>query len=84
MKIEELCNKHDIPFIEEAFRVEDIGYADEMFMTSSTAEILPILKVDTVTVGEGEPGKITRELQRLYEEDAGIRTDQSLFLRKQA
>ncbi|SDJ42030.1 D-amino-acid transaminase [Salimicrobium halophilum] len=84
MKIEELCNRHQIPFIEEAFQVEDIAYADEVFMTSSTAEILPVLKVDTVTVGDGEPGRITRELQRLYEEDAGIRTEKSLFSKNES
>ncbi|SIS47153.1 D-amino-acid transaminase [Salimicrobium flavidum] len=84
MKIQELCKEKEIPFIEEAFQVEDISYADEMFATSTTAEILPILKVDTVSVGDGEPGKITRELQRLYEKDAHIPSGASIFSKEQA
>ncbi|MGI8317091.1 D-amino-acid transaminase [Halobacillus mangrovi] len=79
MRIEEFCRQEGVTFKEESFRIEDFQYADEVFLTSSTSEVMPILKVDQLTIGNGEPGRITRRLQELYEEDAGISEDQSLF-----
>ncbi|KHE67097.1 D-amino-acid transaminase [Halobacillus sp. BBL2006] len=81
IRIEEFCKQEGIPFIEESFCLEDFQYADEVFLTSSTSEVMPILKVDELTIGEGKPGGITRKLQELYEEDAGIPADQSIFKR---
>ncbi|RWZ55274.1 D-amino-acid transaminase [Halobacillus fulvus] len=77
--VEAFCKKEGIEFVEEAFRIEDIEYADELFLTSSTAEVMPITKVDERTIGDGTPGKITRTLQKCYEEDAKISAEQSLF-----
>jgi D-alanine transaminase len=79
IRIEEFCKQEGIPFIEESFRLEDFQYADEVFLTSSTSEVMPILKVDELKIGEGKPGDVTRKLQELYEEDAGIPADQSIF-----
>jgi len=60
-------------FIEEAFTVDVIPFADEMFLTSSTSEVLPIVKVDNVQIADGRPGLITKQLQKAYERDANIR-----------
>ncbi|HLQ71734.1 MAG TPA: D-amino-acid transaminase, partial [Bacillota bacterium] len=62
----------NIPFIEEAFSIEDIVLADEMFLTSSTSEVLPITTVDGKKINGGHPGEITRKLQKAYEKDANI------------
>lgn len=72
MLVERLAKKANIPFIEEEFEIEDIPLADEMFLTSSTSEVMPIVQVDGKPIGDGKPGKITRQLQKLYEEDANI------------
>lgn len=59
---------------------EDLGYevvegnimremlymADEMFFTGTAAEITPIRSVDKMIVGNGMPGKITKELQTAF------------------
>ncbi|PBB05369.1 D-amino-acid transaminase [Salimicrobium humidisoli] len=79
MKIEEFCKEADIPFIEEAFRIEDFKGADEVFMTSSTSEVQPLTKVDEVTIGDGRPGPVTRKLQASYEKDAGITGTAAIF-----
>ena len=42
--------------------------ADEAFFTGTATEVTPIVEVDGVKIGRGEPGEISRELQRLYEE----------------
>lgn len=72
MAVEKFAHELNIPFIEESFTLEDIKSADELFLTSSTSEVLPIVKVDGNQVGDGKPGKITRLLQKSYEEDANI------------
>ena len=40
----------------------DVYIADECFLTGSAAEVIPVVKVDSRTIGDGKPGVITREL----------------------
>ena len=42
----------------------DLAEADEMFITSTTREILPITRIDRRPVGAGQPGPITLALAR--------------------
>lgn len=74
MRVEDFSKKLHIPFIEEGFTLEDIKKADELFLTSSTTEITPIIKVDGNLINDGKPGLITRQLQQAYEQDARIGT----------
>ncbi|WP_337019547.1 D-amino-acid transaminase [Oceanobacillus massiliensis] len=73
MAIERFTKDLSIPLIEEGFAVEDIRIADEIFLSSSTSEITPIIKVDNQQIADGKPGKITRQLQEAYELDANIK-----------
>lgn len=36
--------------------------ADELFISSSIRELLPVVRVDGITVGSGKPGRVTRAL----------------------
>lgn len=74
MRVEDFSKKLHIPFIEEGFTLENITKADELFLTSSTTEITPIIKVDGNLINDGKPGLITRQLQQAYEQDARIGT----------
>lgn len=74
MKVFEFARELNLPILEESFTLEDIPLADEMFLTSTTAEIMPIVKVDNHRINDGKPGPITRKLQAAYEEDAEITT----------
>jgi len=47
---------------EQVLRDEDLVGADEAFFTSSTRELVPIVKVDDRTIGAGTPGAVTRTL----------------------
>jgi D-alanine transaminase len=49
---------------ESAFTPEEMYGAEEVFLTSTSAEVLPITWVDGRTIGNGEPGTVTL---RLYE-----------------
>src|SRR3989442_57469 len=51
-----------IPVREAVLRDEDLFRADEAFLTSTTREVVPIVKVDDRTIGAGTPGPITRAL----------------------
>ena len=40
--------------------------ADEMFLTGTGAEIIPVVRVDGRSVGPGKPGPVTRQLRERY------------------
>jgi branched-chain amino acid aminotransferase len=44
----------------------ELYLADEVFLTGTLCEITPVVAMDRLPVGEGRPGPVTRELQRLY------------------
>jgi branched-chain amino acid aminotransferase len=48
-----------IPVREAVLRDPDILGADEAFLTSTTREVVPIVKVDDTVVGSGKPGPVT-------------------------
>jgi len=79
MRVEAFCKELDIPLKEIPFTLEHIKEADEMFLSSSTAEVMPITQVDGEMIADGTPGTITRLLQQAYEEDAGIPAHRSIF-----
>ncbi len=72
IRAEKFAGDLGMPFIEKAFTVDDIPDADELFLSSSTSEIMPVIKVDSSQIADGKPGSITRKLQYLYEQDAAI------------
>lgn len=47
---------------EAVLRDEDLLGADEAFLTSTTREIVPVVKADDKTIGSGAPGAITKKL----------------------
>ena len=44
----------------------DPGAADEVFLTGTTTEVLPVVRVDGRAVGSGAPGPLTSRLRRAY------------------
>jgi branched-chain amino acid aminotransferase len=51
-----------IPVREQVMRDGDLLGADEAFLTSTTREVVPIVRVDDKTIGSGAPGPVTRTL----------------------
>lgn len=45
-----------------------LGEVSELFMSGTTAEVLPVVRVDGKAVGAGEVGPVTRRLQQAYAE----------------
>ena len=52
--------------VERSFTVAEARAASEAFLTSTTAELLPVVKIDGEPVGGGVPGPITLRLRELY------------------
>jgi branched-chain amino acid aminotransferase len=48
----------------------DLFGADEMFLTSTTREIVPIVRVNDSTIGAGLPGPVTRRLHEEFRRQA--------------
>jgi D-alanine transaminase len=53
----------------EPFGKSQLTEADEVFMTSTTMEVCPIVQIDGKAVGDGKPGPITRRLQEAFEKE---------------
>ena len=51
-----------VPVREATLHDADLFGADEVFLTSTTREIVPIVRIDERTVGTGTPGPVTRQL----------------------
>jgi branched-subunit amino acid aminotransferase/4-amino-4-deoxychorismate lyase len=45
---------------------EELPEIEELFLSGTTSEVLPIVRVDGRPVGRGEPGRVTRRLQEAY------------------
>ncbi|WP_445506343.1 D-amino-acid transaminase [Niallia sp. 03190] len=68
-KIVEICQKQGMEVKEEAFSIEDLIDADEVFLSSTTSEVTPIITINNVPVATGEVGEITRRLQDYFKEE---------------
>jgi branched-chain amino acid aminotransferase len=47
---------------EIALTKHDVYVADECFLSGTAAEVIPVVKVDSRVIGNGEPGPVTRDL----------------------
>lgn len=56
----------------------DVFNADELFLTGTASEIVPVVKVDGRVIGTGQPGPITRKLESLYH-DLANSTGEPIF-----
>ena len=66
----ELGRELGIDVREETLYPKDLETADEMFITSTTRELSPVVNVDGRQVGSGKPGPVTRRLIDLYQTTA--------------
>ena len=65
-----------VPVREAVLRDEDLFGADEAFLTSTTREAVPIVRVDDRAIGRGTPGPVTQALLDGYRRRAQALTRQ--------
>jgi len=51
---------------EEMLTRHDLFNAEEVFLTGTAAEIVPIVKIDGRVIGQGRPGPVTKQLQEAF------------------
>jgi branched-chain amino acid aminotransferase len=68
--VEQVAVDAGIPVADCALRDDDLFLADEAFLTSTSKEIVPIVRVDERVIGTGSPGPITRRLLDAYRSKA--------------
>jgi branched-chain amino acid aminotransferase len=61
-----LAGELGIPVIEKRITRDEVYCADEAFFTGTAAEVTPIRELDNRTIGSGDRGPITTQLQALY------------------
>ncbi|MEE9428314.1 MAG: D-amino-acid transaminase [Paracoccaceae bacterium] len=55
---------------ERSFSIEEAQGADEAFVTSASAFIMPVVEIDGVKLGDGTPGKVAPRLREIYLEES--------------
>jgi branched-chain amino acid aminotransferase len=58
----DLARKRGYEMRESILIRHDLYVADEIFLTGTAAEVIPVVSVDKRVVGDGKPGPITKEL----------------------
>lgn len=62
-----LADAAEIPAEERAFTLDELRAADEVLLTGTTIEVMPVTHVDGKPIGSGQAGPVTRRLQREFE-----------------
>ena len=66
----EIGSEIGIPVREQVLRLDEVEAADEIFITSTTREVLPVTTLDGRPVGSGAPGPVTRALADAFRRKA--------------
>lgn len=64
----ELAQANGVPCREESIPLGILGSAEEVWLTSSTREILPVIRIDGAPVGGGEAGRHWRRMYAIYQD----------------
>lgn len=53
---------------EEPVKLAELDRVEELFLSGTTTEVMPISKVDNKLIGDGKPGPVTRRLQEAFQQ----------------
>lgn len=63
----ELAATHGLPHEVRPISEDEVRTADELWVTSSTKEVLAVTTLDAQPVGSGEPGEVFKRMYQLYQ-----------------
>jgi D-alanine transaminase len=66
----QLCAGLGIATVEASVHLASLLSADEVFLTHTTGEVMPVVRIDGRDVSRGTPGPVTRRLQTAFAETA--------------
>lgn len=61
-----IAREQGIAVEERVLKTSDLPVVAELFLTGTTSEVLPIVRVDAQIIGAGRPGPITQQMQEGY------------------
>lgn len=61
--IREICLEKNIPLVEEEFAASELDQMDELMIVGTGSEVTPVVQIDNITVGNGNPGPVTLFIQ---------------------
>jgi len=64
----ELAEKNNFKVSEEIISLEALQTASEIWITSSTREIIPVVELDSEKVGDGKPGPVFHKMNQLFQQ----------------
>lgn len=64
----DIAREAGVEVAEMALTKHDVYIADEVFLTGSAAEIIPVVKVDSRPIGDGSVGPLTKKLTKRFHE----------------
>ena len=73
--LRDLARNVGIDFDETPIRSEEIPRLSELFLTGTTTDVMPVVRLDDRPVGKGKPGELTRKLQRVLAENLASGSD---------
>lgn len=62
----ELCQQHGLPWVEREINETELTRASEIWVTSSTREVVPVVTLNRQPVGDGKPGPLWKSLAQHY------------------
>jgi D-alanine transaminase len=66
LRIFDLAHERQIPVREKIFSREELLSAKEVFLSSSSTHVLPVVEVDGQKIGDGRPGAMSHRLLAAY------------------
>ncbi|HBQ44830.1 MAG TPA: D-amino acid aminotransferase [Thiomicrospira sp.] len=66
--IENIARDHDITILEQELTLTDLEKADEIWLTSSTKDALPVCQLNGKAVGTGKPGAVWLKMNTFFAE----------------
>src|SRR3989449_9245868 len=64
----ELANEQGLSVVEQPVAVADLSRVTELFLTSTSNDVMPVARLDGRVVGSGRPGPVARQLQAALRE----------------
>lgn len=62
----ELCTQKNIPMIEQRISEAELFELDELFLTGTTIQVVPIISLDEKPVGTGQVGPVVKQVQAAF------------------
>ncbi|WP_303721747.1 aminotransferase class IV, partial [Malonomonas rubra] len=67
-----LCEQQlNLRVISGEFKLQDLKFSDEVFITSTSLEVMPVVRVDGFTINQGQVGPISHHLRGQLHLDMG-------------